>query len=173
MAEEEEFDFEFQIQQEEAEKAKRESEKASSAGGESSATSNPGVYRDPTDGTEYEWDHVRKAWFPKINDDFIAQYQASYGYYDGGESEQKKDEEAKDSTEKIEAAKPIAEDDNKEEPNQQHRKRPAADAEPPQWFQVDDEHNTNVYVSNLPLDITEEEFVILMKKCGLVAKDDK
>lgn len=169
---EEEFDFEFQLQQEEAEKAKREAEKSSAAGDQTLNTPNSGVYRDPNDGTEYEWDHVRKAWFPKINEDFIAQYQASYGYFDSGVDQQKEDEE-KNLVETTETIKSTAQNDNKDELNQHPRKRPTADAEPPQWFEVDDEHNTNVYVSNLPLDITEEEFVILMKKCGLLAKDEK
>lgn len=40
-----------------------------------------------------------------------------------------------------------------------------------EWFNLDDEHNTKVYVSNLPSDITETEFVDLMQKCGLVMKD--
>ncbi|KAF6038298.1 HTATSF1 [Bugula neritina] len=31
------------------------------------------------DGTEFEWDAKKKAWFPKINEDFIAQYQMNYG----------------------------------------------------------------------------------------------
>ncbi|KAH8858731.1 HIV Tat-specific factor 1 like [Schistosoma japonicum] len=31
------------------------------------------------DGTVMEWIEQRKAWFPKIDDDFIAQYQMSYG----------------------------------------------------------------------------------------------
>ncbi|GAA37173.1 HIV Tat-specific factor 1 [Clonorchis sinensis] len=31
------------------------------------------------DGTVMEWDEKRKAWFPKIDDDFIARYQMSYG----------------------------------------------------------------------------------------------
>ncbi|OON19289.1 hypothetical protein X801_04845 [Opisthorchis viverrini] len=31
------------------------------------------------DGTVMEWDERRKAWFPKIDDDFIARYQMSYG----------------------------------------------------------------------------------------------
>ena len=39
------------------------------------------------------------------------------------------------------------------------------------WFEVADEHNTNVYVSNLPNDITDEEFVELMSKCGIIMKD--
>jgi HIV Tat-specific factor 1 len=39
------------------------------------------------------------------------------------------------------------------------------------WFDMDDQFNTKVYVSNLPLDITEQEFVDVMQKCGLVMKD--
>lgn len=40
-----------------------------------------------------------------------------------------------------------------------------------EWFELDDQHNTKVYVSNLPLDITETEFVDLMQKCGLLLRD--
>lgn len=39
------------------------------------------------------------------------------------------------------------------------------------WFDVDDENNTKVYVSGLPLDITEQEFIDFMQKCGLVMRD--
>ncbi|KAJ9591766.1 hypothetical protein L9F63_001702 [Diploptera punctata] len=39
------------------------------------------------------------------------------------------------------------------------------------WFEMDDQHNTKVYVSNLPLDITEQEFLDVMQKCGMVMKD--
>lgn len=38
------------------------------------------------------------------------------------------------------------------------------------WFDVG-EDCTKVYVSNLPLDLTETEFIDLMQKCGLVMKD--
>jgi len=31
------------------------------------------------DGTVYQWDELQKAWFPKISQDFLASYQASYG----------------------------------------------------------------------------------------------
>lgn len=36
---------------------------------------------------------------------------------------------------------------------------------------MDEQHNTKVYVSNLPIDITEEEFVELMQKYGLIMRD--
>lgn len=41
----------------------------------------------------------------------------------------------------------------------------------PGWFEVEDDFNPHVYVSNLPLDTTEEEFITLMKKYGLLMKD--
>ena len=39
------------------------------------------------------------------------------------------------------------------------------------WFEVEETHNTNVYVSGLPLDVTDEEFKELMNKCGLIMYD--
>ena len=41
------------------------------------------------------------------------------------------------------------------------------------WFNIEDQHNTNVYVSGLPTDITEEEFEATMKKCGLLMFDPR
>ena len=40
------------------------------------------------------------------------------------------------------------------------------------WFEVDEDHNTNVYVSGLPLDISQDEFHTLMSKCGIIMNDD-
>lgn len=39
------------------------------------------------------------------------------------------------------------------------------------WFDVNEERNTNVYVSGLPLDMSEEEFEEMMSKYGIIAKD--
>lgn len=111
------------------------------------------TYTDPKDGAVYFWDRVKNAWFPKVDDDFMARYQMSYGFVDN-----KTEEEVDKSKEE---AKP------KSLPTDGKRKAP----EPPQWFDLDERSNTKVYVSNLPLDITEQEFVDLMQKCGLVMKD--
>lgn len=35
-----------------------------------------------SDGATFFWDDEKKAWFPKIDDDFMAQYQMSYGFVD-------------------------------------------------------------------------------------------
>ena len=39
------------------------------------------------------------------------------------------------------------------------------------WFNLPDEKNCNVYVTGLPLDITDEEFEELMVKYGIISPD--
>ncbi|CAF3277473.1 unnamed protein product [Rotaria socialis] len=39
------------------------------------------------------------------------------------------------------------------------------------WFEVPDEKNCNVYISGLPLDITDEEFEELLSKYGIISPD--
>ena len=41
------------------------------------------------------------------------------------------------------------------------------------WFEIDEQHNHNVYVSGLPLDITKEEFAELMGKCGIIKENEE
>ena len=41
------------------------------------------------------------------------------------------------------------------------------------WFDIDDTHNTNVYVSGLHMDTTDEEFLELVSKCGIIMKDEQ
>eukprot|EP00095_Tigriopus_kingsejongensis_P010972 maker-scaffold270_size230592-snap-gene-1.22 protein:Tk10972 transcript:maker-scaffold270_size230592-snap-gene-1.22-mRNA-1 annotation:"hiv tat-specific factor 1-like protein" len=38
------------------------------------------LYRDAQDGMLYEWDREKNAWFPRIDEDFMAQYQLNYGF---------------------------------------------------------------------------------------------
>ncbi|KAL3882632.1 hypothetical protein ACJMK2_028956 [Sinanodonta woodiana] len=66
--EDDEIGFEEQLKQEEL--AKQKEENKDELG--------PKARVDP-DGTEYEWDPDKKAWFPKIDADFIAKYQMNYG----------------------------------------------------------------------------------------------
>ncbi|KAH1003443.1 hypothetical protein HUJ04_003368 [Dendroctonus ponderosae] len=110
------------------------------------------VYTD-TDGTKLFWDKAKKAWFPRIDDEFMAIYQMSYGFTEAPKSPEKPEPTPEET---AETAKPKGE------------KRKASE---PTWFEVDEKQNTNVYVSNLPLDIEEQEFVDFMQKCGLVMRD--
>lgn len=58
-------DFVRQLELEELEKKKSEN---------SGETSDPYTYVDPNDGTVYEWDIEKKAWFPKVMNLFIFNY---------------------------------------------------------------------------------------------------
>ena len=117
------------------------------------------LYKDPNDGMTYEWDKDKKAWFPKINEDFLAQYQMNYGFTKDGVAEPTKPtEEPEKSTEVDEPVKK------------------AAKNEKAQWFEQDDQTSTKVYVTGLPdgestKDWNEEEFAKYMSKCGVVDID--
>ncbi|KAG7208479.1 hypothetical protein KM043_014705 [Ampulex compressa] len=118
------------------------------------------TYTDPSDGSVYIWDKEKNAWFPKVDEDFMARYQMSYGFSDSSAVESKPKEEPQP------PEKPPDKEQKKVE-----AKRKAQ--EPPTWFEVDEAHNTAIYVSGLPLDITLEELTELFGKCGLIARDEK
>ncbi|XP_017344282.2 HIV Tat-specific factor 1 [Ictalurus punctatus] len=129
----------------------------------------PYTYVDPEDGTAYDWDHEKKAWFPKITEDFIAAYQANYGFSEDGaavatgEPQPEKPKEEKEEKREEE----VTDSGSAKEENKKGEKRKAE----PGWFDIEQEKNTNVYVSGLPLDITPDEFVELMSKCGIIMRD--
>ncbi|XP_076024407.1 17S U2 SnRNP complex component HTATSF1 [Genypterus blacodes] len=145
--------------------------------------SDPYTYTDPEDGTVYDWDQDKKAWFPKITEDFIAAYQANYGFTQEGEPDAAVSgtdpaapataSDIKASDKKTTAGDPqqTVNSDQAEttakEAKQKAEKRKAEQG----WFDIDDNKNTNVYVSGLPPDISTEEFVDLMSKCGIVMRD--
>uniref|UniRef100_A0A4W5N3R6 HIV-1 Tat specific factor 1 n=1 Tax=Hucho hucho TaxID=62062 RepID=A0A4W5N3R6_9TELE len=104
----------------------------------------------------------KKAWFPKITEDFLAAYQANYGFTKDGVH----DPNAARAPDTDTPAKP--EEGEKAEKSTDPEQSKEADAA---WFDVETDKNTNVYVSGLPLDITTEEFVELMSKCGIVMRD--
>lgn len=118
---------------------------------------NTHVYTD-SDGVKLFWDEEKRAWFPKVDDEFMAVYKMSYGFTETTEtSKPEENSESKADVSEIATKKP---------PKGEKRK-----ASEPTWFEVDEKQNTNVYVSNLPLNIEEQEFVDLMQKCGLVMRD--
>nr|XP_061801285.1 HIV Tat-specific factor 1-like [Nerophis lumbriciformis] len=131
--------------------------------------SDPFTYTD-TDGTVYDWDHDKKAWFPKVTEDFIAAYQANYGFSQEGEPGVASEMEMKKTTTtKTMTKEPIPEQQTSvaADGKQKGEKRKAD----PGWFDMEDTKNTNVYVSGLPPDTSPEEFVELMSKCGIVMRD--
>ncbi|KAI8123183.1 HIV Tat-specific factor 1 [Lucilia cuprina] len=129
------------------------------------------------DGTVFFWDVEKNAWFPKIDDDFMARYQMSYGFIDNtSESEREKEkleleaavQKEKELARMVEEAKANEEASKEAAKQGVKRKQPQ---EPPKWFDIDPSQNTKVYVSNLPLDITLDEFAEVMSKCGMIMRD--
>ncbi|XP_003940786.2 17S U2 SnRNP complex component HTATSF1 [Saimiri boliviensis] len=129
------------------------------AGGETDS-----LGQQPTD-TPYEWDLDKKAWFPKITEDFIATYQANYGFSNDGASSSTtnvQDVHARTAEEPPQEKAPEPTD-----PRKKGEKRKAESG----WFHVEEDRNTNVYVSGLPPDITVDEFIQLMSKFGIIMRD--
>lgn len=116
-------------------------------------------------------DSNKKAWFPRIDDDFLAIYQMNYGFIDNTTKSETTEKPQAEIVQKTNDAE-IQDESTAAATESSGRKRKAP-APPPKWFDVAPEQNTKVYVSNLPNDITEDEFGQLMSKCGLVMKDLK
>ncbi|KAI5132111.1 Hiv Tat-Specific Factor 1 [Manis pentadactyla] len=115
--------------------------------------------------TPYEWDLNKKAWYPKITKEFIATYQANYGFSSDG---------ASSSTVNVQnISAPTAEEPPQRkspEPSDSKKRGEKRKAESG-WFHVEEDRNTNVYVSGLPPDITVDEFIQLMSKFGIIMRD--
>ncbi|KAF1769616.1 hypothetical protein GCK72_001433 [Caenorhabditis remanei] len=119
----------------------------------------------------YDWDEEKKEWVPKtnkteeVNEDFIAEYQANYGVqYD--DIYKKMDEELQEK-----AAKALKEEEEKKEKKRKKKQKlHTEEAKNEGWVDFGDKVHA-VYVSNLPLDITDEEFQEFMSKCGVIQPD--
>uniref|UniRef100_A0A2K5D2D9 17S U2 SnRNP complex component HTATSF1 n=1 Tax=Aotus nancymaae TaxID=37293 RepID=A0A2K5D2D9_AOTNA len=111
------------------------------------------------------WDLDKKAWFPKITEDFIATYQANYGFSNDGAASSTanvQDVPARTAEEPPQEKAPEPTD-----PRKKGEKRKAESG----WFHIEEDRNTNVYVSGLPPDITVDEFIQLMSKFGIITRD--
>lgn len=51
---------------------------------------------------------------------------------------------------------------------EQDQAGPASSKRKEGWFEIDDDHKTYVYVNGLPTDMSEEDFIVLMKKYGVI-----
>lgn len=115
--------------------------------------------------TPYEWDLDKKAWFPKITEDFIATYQANYGFSNDGASSSTVN--VQDANTRTAEEPPQRKTPEPSDPRKKGEKRKAESG----WFHVEEDRNTNVYVSGLPPDITVDEFIQLMSKFGIIMRD--
>ncbi|NXQ56913.1 HTSF1 factor, partial [Anthoscopus minutus] len=146
---------------------------AKPAEGKDEGESDPFTYVDPADGAAYEWDLEKKAWFPKITEDFLATYHANYGFpaneTDASSASGTAPESKQPVSSKTSGTQPSANETGQKQtdPKQKSEKRKLE----PGWFHVEEDRNTNVYVTGLPPDITKDEFVQVMSKCGIIMRD--
>ncbi|NXR89823.1 HTSF1 factor, partial [Hypocryptadius cinnamomeus] len=146
---------------------------AKPAEGEGESESDPFTYVDPADGAAYEWDLEKKAWFPKITEDFLATYHANYGFHADETDTSSASGTATESKQPVSSKKsgtqPSANETGQKQtdPKQKLEKRKLE----PGWFHVEEDRNTNVYVTGLPPDITKDEFIQVMSKCGIIMRD--
>ncbi|XP_067404165.1 17S U2 SnRNP complex component HTATSF1 [Emydura macquarii macquarii] len=131
----------------------------------------PFTYVDPADGTAYEWDREKKAWFPKVTEDFLATYHANYGFpTDSLDSSSVSKIESKPAVDSRTAG--AQQSTNKKAPQQTDSKQKGEKRKlEAGWFHVEEDKNTNVYVTGLPPDITKDEFIQVMSKCGIIMRD--
>ncbi|KAF0886332.1 HTSF1 factor, partial [Crocuta crocuta] len=123
--------------------------------------------------TPYEWDLDKKAWFPKITEDFIATYQANYGFSNDGASSS--------TTNTPEATVKTAEEPQSKtpEPSDPKKRGEKRKAESGKWWNTYVTLTVTVRafiispsnVTGLPPDITVDEFIQLMSKFGIIMRD--
>ncbi|XP_078272665.1 17S U2 SnRNP complex component HTATSF1 [Rhinoraja longicauda] len=115
------------------------------------------------DGAEFEWDEEKRAWFPKITEEFLATYHANYGFIEetpansgGGTTNTKKSGVTE---------KPSGLSASQKDAKGEKRKVDAG------WIDVEEQKNTSVYITGLPPDITPDEYVELMSKYGIIMQN--
>ncbi|TRZ08434.1 hypothetical protein HGM15179_018675, partial [Zosterops borbonicus] len=122
---------------------------AKPAEGEGEGESDPFTYVDPADGAAYEWDLEKKAWFPKITEDFLATYHANYGFHadetDTLSASGTATESKQPVSSKTAGTQPSSNETGQKQtdPKQKSEKRKLE----PGWFHVEEDRNTNVYVT--------------------------
>ncbi|KAI1730708.1 RNA recognition motif domain-containing protein [Ditylenchus destructor] len=104
-------------------------------------------------GVQMVWNNATQQWLPEVDvdEDFLAVYNATYGVnYDYD----------------TEKGVPLTKEEKR-------AKKRELEKQPVAWVDIEDDKNTNVYVSGLPSTITEEQFTELMTKCGIIMKDPR
>lgn len=97
------------------------------------------------------WNEASQQWLPNVDVDenFLAMYHANYGVaYDYSQ--------IATPSNTLKKEKPLTKEEK------QIKKRELEKQQNIQgWVDIDEEKNTNVYVSGLPSTITEEEFIVI------------
>ncbi|KAI6190000.1 HIV TAT specific factor 1 [Aphelenchoides bicaudatus] len=127
-------------------------------------------------GVTMVWNEFGKTWIPEVDvdEDFLASYHAQYG----GKLVliNIKINQFPTDYSQIKAPEPEPQEAPLTKSQKRAKKRQAAAEEAERlkgWIQMDADRNTKVYVSGLPKTITEEEYIELMSKYGVIMNDPR
>uniref|UniRef100_A0A0N4Z2K8 17S U2 SnRNP complex component HTATSF1 n=1 Tax=Parastrongyloides trichosuri TaxID=131310 RepID=A0A0N4Z2K8_PARTI len=123
---------------------------------------------------------LKVRWDPTIDDEFLAMYKMNYGTEGEVEEKVSQSEAIKMyMKEKGRASGDCDSDEEKgdkkvdEKGNDEKSKKNKNGKRPSGWIDFEEDKNTTVYVQGLPLDMTEEKFVELFSKCGVIQNDPR
>ncbi|KAJ3337413.1 hypothetical protein HDU93_001113 [Gonapodya sp. JEL0774] len=114
------------------------------------------VYRDESEGINYEYDDAKKAWFPMFDESLLAAQQSVYSVAGVNEEEVNPAPQRKEKRKAVFTGATI---DDQDTPA---KKQKPGKAPPP---------ITSIYVTNLPHDTDEDEVKEFFTKCGLIMTD--
>uniref|UniRef100_A0A8D0BRX5 17S U2 SnRNP complex component HTATSF1 n=1 Tax=Salvator merianae TaxID=96440 RepID=A0A8D0BRX5_SALMN len=108
----------------------------------------------------------------QVTEDFLATYHANYGFasedsHNSSASVTKTEPKPSEKSETLVQEPAESKTAQPPDPKQKGEKRKPE----PGWFHVEEQRNTNVYVTGLPPDITKDEFIQVMSKCGIIMRD--
>ncbi|XP_076820008.1 17S U2 SnRNP complex component HTATSF1-like [Clavelina lepadiformis] len=138
--------------------------------GSAEKNNNAQIYIHPETGEKYHWNLQKQVW---TAEDGTILYPAAQS---GNSQSYENDKTGKVYSWNQEQNKWIEADNDGKQKAQVKKgkvkatKRAASKAE---WFDAEKEKNTNVYVSGLPLDISQAEFHDIMSKCGIITPNPK
>lgn len=124
---------------------------------------NSATYTDPTTKVVYNWDAAKSLWVSPDGKTLVPNNNSSSQSTTTGQ-----DNDFNKKWGEISDTDPNSKNASSKTSNKSNKKRTAPKRTKPEWFNLEKEKNTKVYVSGLPHDITMKEFKELMEKCGLI-----
>lgn len=139
-------------------------ESSATGSGDNNNATDTHEYKDPSSGITYFWNSTKQLWISNSGDILYPSGTSNYTFTDDNTGETYTWNF--DKKQWMPANKKVVNKSNKNKKGGLTAAKRKASK--PLWFDVNEEKNTNVYVSGLPPDISLEEFADFMSKCGII-----